>query len=84
MLKQVPDCTPVSSFCTKIAQASKVLHQLIQSCSDPMLLVHINDLLHLVIAAQKDTASIVDVLRHDSDHPAHLAVDCLTTSYELH
>lgn len=43
-----------------------------------MLLVDVNDLLHLIIAAQEDSASVVDVLGDDVDHPSHLAVNCLT------
>ena len=45
-----------------------------------MLLVDVDDLLHLLIAAQEDTAAIVDVLRDDSQHAPHLAIDRLTAS----
>ena len=46
-----------------------------------MLLVDVDHLLDFVIAAQKDTAAIVDVFRDDCEHSSHLAVNCLAASY---
>lgn len=40
----------------------------------------INDLLHLIVAAHEDTAAVVDMLRHDSKHTSHVAVNGLATS----
>ncbi len=45
-----------------------------------MLLVNIDNLLHFVITAQEDSATIVDMLGDHGHHPPHLAVDCLATS----
>ena len=47
-----------------------------------ILLVNINDLLHLLVAAQEDARSVVDVLGHDLDHAIHVAVDGLSASCE--
>lgn len=47
-------------------------------CLFDMLLVYINDLLHLIIAAHEDTRTIVDMLRYHSQHTLHAAVDSLT------
>lgn len=48
-----------------------------------MLLVDVNHLLDFIIAAQEDTAAIVNMLRYYGEHPAHLAIDCLASSYIL-
>lgn len=51
--------------------------------SDTMLLVDINDLLHLIIASQENTASIVDMLRNHLEHSPHLTVDRLAPGYSM-
>ena len=45
-----------------------------------MSLVHVNDLLHLVVTAHEDTRSVMYVLRYNSQHAIHLAVDRLAAS----
>lgn len=45
-----------------------------------VLLVHINNLLHLQFRAHKDPRSVVDVLGHDFEHALHLAVHSLSAS----
>lgn len=49
-------------------------------CGDSMLLVDINDLLHLLVTTHEDTATIVYVLGHDRQHSMHVAIDGLATS----
>lgn len=49
------------------------------SCGDAVLLVDLDDLLDLIVTAQEDSATVVDVLGHDCNHPTHLAVNCLAT-----
>lgn len=44
-----------------------------------MLLVSIEDLLDFIIASQEYAGSVVDMLRHNLQHPTHLAVDRLTS-----
>ena len=44
---------------------------------DAMLLVNVNHLLHLVVAAEEDAAPVVDVLGHHRQHASHVAVDGL-------
>lgn len=39
------------------------------------------DLLDLVVAPQENARAVVDVLRHDLEHPAHLIVDGLAAGY---
>lgn len=51
-------------------------------CRDAMLLVDIDDLLYLLVAAQEDPAPVMDVFRNNIDHTSHLAIDCLAASYE--
>lgn len=46
-----------------------------------MILVCVNDLLHLAFTAHEYSAAIVDVLWDDFEHAAHIAVDCETASY---
>lgn len=46
-----------------------------------MLLVHINNLLHLVIAAHENPRPIVDMLRYNRQHSFHTAVDGLTAGW---
>lgn len=45
-----------------------------------VLLVHIDHLLHLALAAHEDAAAIVDVFGDDFHHPPHMTVDCETAS----
>lgn len=45
-----------------------------------VLLMHINDLLHFVIASHEDPRAIMDMLRHDCQHPLHVAIDGLSSS----
>lgn len=45
------------------------------------LLVERLDLFNLVIAAHVDTRSIVNALRYHLEHPPHVAVESLATSY---
>lgn len=40
-----------------------------------VLLVHVDDALDLLLAAEEDAAPVVDVLGHDLHHALHLAVD---------
>ncbi|KAG9679789.1 fructose-1,6-bisphosphatase, partial [Aureobasidium melanogenum] len=42
-----------------------------------VLVVDVDDLLHLVVRAHEDTRLVVDRLGNDLDHAIHLAVDCL-------
>ena len=44
---------------------------------DAVLLVDVDDELHLVIGAEEDTAAVVDALGDDCEHAGHVAVDCL-------
>lgn len=46
-----------------------------------MLLVDVDNLLHLIVASQEDSTPVVNVLGHNVDHTAHLAVNSLTASY---
>ena len=46
-----------------------------------MPFVHINHLLHLVIAAHKDARSVMDMLGHHRQHSRHLTVDRLSASW---
>jgi hypothetical protein len=39
----------------------------------------INDFLHFIITAHEDSRPIVDMLRHDLEHPAHITGNSLTT-----
>lgn len=48
--------------------------------SEPSGLVHVNDLLHLIIAAQEDTGTIMDMFRHNKQHAIHFTIDGLTSS----
>lgn len=43
-----------------------------------LLVVDINNLLHLIIRTHKDTALVVDRLWDDLHHALHLGVDCLS------
>ena len=45
-----------------------------------VLLVDVDDLLHLVVAAHEDARPVVNRLWHHLKHPLHLTVDGLTTS----
>lgn len=40
-----------------------------------MLLMDIDNLLHLLLASQENSAPVVDVFGHDFEHPAHVTVD---------
>jgi hypothetical protein len=51
-----------------------------RTCFVRLLLVHVNHLLHLVVASQEDARAIVDVLRHHMQHALHLAIDRLAAS----
>src|ERR1700744_1603798 len=46
-----------------------------------MQLVHVDDLLHLVEAAEEDARPVVDVLRHHVQHALHVRVDRLPARY---
>jgi hypothetical protein len=48
---------------------------------DAVLLVDINDELHLVVGAEEDSAAVVDALGDDVEHACHVAVDCLAAGY---
>jgi hypothetical protein len=48
---------------------------------DTVLLVNINDKLHLVVRAKEDSAAVVDALGDDGEHARHVAVDCLAAGY---
>lgn len=45
-----------------------------------VLLVYLDDLLHLVIAAHEYARAIMDMLGNNGDHAFHMAVDCLAPS----
>jgi len=47
-----------------------------------VLRVDVNDLLHLLVTAEENTRSVVNVFGHNGEHTLHLAVDGLTTSCE--
>lgn len=47
---------------------------------DAVLLVDVDDKLHLVVGAEEDTAAVVDAFGDDGEHARHVAVDCLATS----
>lgn len=47
-----------------------------------MLLVDVDDELHLVVGAEEDTAAVVDTLGDDCEHASHVAVDCLAAGCE--
>lgn len=47
-----------------------------------MLLVYINNLLHLIVAAHENTRSIVDTLGNNSQHALHATVHCLAASWD--
>ena len=42
-----------------------------------VLLVDVDDELHLVVGAEEDTAAVMDALGDDGEHAGHVAVDCL-------
>jgi hypothetical protein len=44
--------------------------------------VDVNHFLDLLVATKEDAAAVVDVLRHDVHHTAHLAVNGLSASCE--
>lgn len=44
-----------------------------------MLLVDVNDELHLIVGAEEDSAAVVDALGDDGEHAGHVAVDGLAT-----
>ena len=44
---------------------------------DAVLLVDVDDELHLVVGAEENTAAVVDALGDDCEHAGHVAVDCL-------
>lgn len=45
-----------------------------------MLLMNVNHFLYFVVAAHEDTRSIMDMLRNNSKHTFHPAIDRLTSS----
>lgn len=49
---------------------------------DAVLLVDVDDELHLVVGAEEDSAAVVDALGDDCEHASHVAVDCLTAGCE--
>ena len=49
---------------------------------DAVLLVDVDDELHLVVGAEEDTAAVVDALGDDCEHACHVAVDSLATGCE--
>lgn len=51
------------------------------SQSMTMFLMHVNHFLYFIVAAHEDTRSIMDMLRNDSKHTFHTAVDRLTSSF---
>jgi hypothetical protein len=42
-----------------------------------VLLVNVDDELHLVVGAEEDPAAVVDALGDDVEHTCHVAVNCL-------
>ena len=44
---------------------------------DAVLLVDVDDELHLVVGAEEDSAAVVDALGDNGEHACHVAVDCL-------
>ena len=59
--------------------ASLLLHVL---GDDAVLLVDVDDELHLVVGAEEDTAAVVNALGDDCEHACHVAVDCLAAGCE--
>jgi hypothetical protein len=49
---------------------------------DAVLLVDVDDELHLIIGAEEDSAAVVDALGDDGEHACHVAVDCLAAGCE--
>jgi hypothetical protein len=49
---------------------------------DAVLLVDVDDELHLVVGAEEDTAAVVDALGDDCEHAGHVAVHCLAAGCE--
>lgn len=49
-----------------------------------MFLMHVNHFLYFIVTAHKDTRSIMDVLRDNSKHTFHTAIDRLTSGYFDH
>lgn len=49
---------------------------------DAVLLVDVDDELHLVVGAEEDTAAVMDALGDDGEHAGHVAVDCLAAGCE--
>lgn len=49
---------------------------------DAVLLVDVDDELHLVVGAEEDSAAVVDALGNDGEHAGHVAVDCLAAGCE--
>jgi hypothetical protein len=47
-----------------------------------VLLVDVDDELHLVVGAEEDSAAVVDALGDDGEHACHVAVDCLAAGCE--
>lgn len=47
---------------------------------DAVLLVDVDDLLDFIVTSQEDSASVVDILWYDFQHPSHVAVYGLPTS----
>ena len=46
-----------------------------------VLLVNVNDLLHLVVAPHENAGPVVDMLGHHRQHPFHSAIDSLSASW---
>lgn len=44
-----------------------------------VLEMHVDDLLHFIVASHEDSGSVVDVFGHDFEHACHLTIDGLTT-----
>jgi hypothetical protein len=47
-----------------------------------VLLVDVDDELHLVVGAEEDAAAVVDAFGDDCEHAGHVAVDCLAAGCE--
>ena len=64
--------------------SSKKSEQFISSAlhGNAVLLVDVDDELHLVVGAEEDTAAVMDALGDDGEHAGHVAVDCLAAGCE--
>lgn len=64
------------------SKKSTTIHVINTLHGDAVLLVDVDDELHLVVRAEEDSAAVVDALGDDGEHACHVAVDCLAAGCE--